>query len=62
MEYNNFQTITHAKAILAGEHAVLRGSPAVVIPVLNKTFRLTYLSIREMNHKRKVLIQMANHY
>ncbi len=38
----DFQAQSHAKWILAGEHAVLRGSPALVFPVLNKYIRLSY--------------------
>lgn len=38
----DFQTKTHAKWILAGEHAVLRNSAALVFPVPNKFARLSY--------------------
>jgi mevalonate kinase len=38
----DFSTETHGKWILAGEHAVLRGFPVVVFPVLNKTLTLSY--------------------
>lgn len=34
---------SHAKCILAGEHAVLRGSPAVVFPILTCGIRLSFL-------------------
>jgi mevalonate kinase len=37
-----FQTSAHAKCILVGEHAVLRGSPALVVPVTNRTLKLHY--------------------
>lgn len=37
-----FNTKTHAKCILAGEHAVLRGSPAIIFPIKTKTLELTY--------------------
>lgn len=42
MSNSQFNTITHAKCILAGEHAVLRGHPSVVFPVKCKTLELTY--------------------
>lgn len=37
-----FQTSTHGKWILAGEHAVLRGHGALVFPVREKKLTLTY--------------------
>lgn len=37
-----FQTTTHGKWILAGEHAVLRGYSAVAFPVKEKSLTLTY--------------------
>lgn len=40
--YCSFQTSTHGKWILAGEHAVLRGHGALVFPVREKTLTLTY--------------------
>ena len=39
---SNFTTTCHGKWILAGEHAVLRKSPAIVSPVLSKTLQLAY--------------------
>ncbi|MGQ3892439.1 mevalonate kinase family protein [Legionella sp. CNM-4043-24] len=38
----SFQTTTHGKWILAGEHAVLRGHAALVFPIREKTLKLTY--------------------
>jgi mevalonate kinase len=46
-----FQTSTHAKCILAGEHAVLRGSPAVIFPVLQKHLIMTYAKSAELSIK-----------
>jgi mevalonate kinase len=37
-----FNTKVHAKCILAGEHAVLRGHPALVFPVSTKFIELHY--------------------
>ncbi|MDF1759479.1 MAG: mevalonate kinase [Coxiellaceae bacterium] len=42
MDSYDFQTTVHAKCILTGEHAVLRGTPALVFPVSAKYFRLSY--------------------
>ena len=41
MSYS-FETTTHGKWILAGEHAVLRGHDALVFPLLNKTLTLRH--------------------
>lgn len=43
MQKIDFQTIAHAKWILAGEHAVLRGSPALVFPIPSKSVKLSYV-------------------
>ena len=37
---SDFATTTHAKCILVGEHAVVRGHPAIVTSVLNKSLHL----------------------
>lgn len=41
MSYD-FQTTTHGKWILAGEHTVLRGHGALVFPILGKKLTLSY--------------------
>ncbi|MFA5959558.1 MAG: mevalonate kinase [Tatlockia sp.] len=38
----DFQTITHGKWILAGEHAVIRGQGALVFPIKEKSLILSY--------------------
>lgn len=38
----DFQTTTHGKWILVGEHAVLRGHPALVFPIHDKKLTLQY--------------------
>lgn len=38
----DFETTTHAKWILAGEHAVLRGHPALVFPINEKKLTLRF--------------------
>ncbi|ASQ45133.1 mevalonate kinase family protein [Legionella clemsonensis] len=40
--YSDFQTTTHGKWILAGEHAVLRGHGALVFPIFEKKLTLSY--------------------
>lgn len=42
MQESDFRTEAHAKWILAGEHAVLRGSPALVFPIPSKFVELSY--------------------
>lgn len=44
------ETTVFGKWILAGEHAVLRGSPALVFPVVGKSLRLSYLEEGEGIH------------
>jgi mevalonate kinase len=42
MKLKAFEGQTFGKWILAGEHAVLRGAPALAFPLLSKSLRLTY--------------------
>lgn len=44
MILSDFQTTTHGKWILAGEHAVLRGHGALVFPIPEKQLSLTYVT------------------
>jgi len=39
---SDFQTTTHGKWILAGEHAVIRGHAALILPIPDKTLTLSY--------------------
>ena len=47
MDSFDFQTTAHAKCILTGEHAVLRGTAALVFPVNDKYFRLSYIKTND---------------
>lgn len=38
----SFTTTTHGKWILTGEHAVLRGSPAIIFPIASRALTLNY--------------------
>jgi mevalonate kinase len=42
MQYVDCTTCAYAKCILAGEHAVLRGYPALVLPVIQKSMNLSF--------------------
>jgi len=44
MKSPDFEAKAHGKWILTGEHAVLRGYPALVFPVKSKTMTLSYKS------------------
>ncbi|MDF1757394.1 MAG: mevalonate kinase [Legionellaceae bacterium] len=46
---SDFQTTTHGKWILAGEHAVLRGNGALVFPIFDKTLTLDYQACKDKN-------------
>ncbi|WP_028388917.1 mevalonate kinase family protein [Legionella fairfieldensis] len=46
--FSDFQTTTHGKWILAGEHAVLRGHGALVFPVQQKKLSLHYKNSDEV--------------
>lgn len=37
-----FQTVAHAKCIISGEHTVIRGGPALVMPIQSKQLLLSY--------------------
>lgn len=47
MKRSFFQTTTYAKCIIIGEHAVLRGHPAIVAPIKSKQFKLKYCQNKE---------------
>lgn len=48
--YYEFETTTHGKWILAGEHAVLRGKGALVFPIQEKKLSLQYTpSVSELS-------------
>lgn len=42
MTYCDFSCQSHGKWLLAGEHAVLRGNPVIVFPLLNKKVTLNF--------------------
>jgi len=44
---SEFKVSTHCKCIIAGEHAVLRGHPALLLPVKQKTLQLRYVANSE---------------
>lgn len=42
MSSSKFTTMVHGKWLLAGEHAVIRGNPALVFPILSKSLTLDH--------------------
>jgi len=48
MMLSDFQTSTHGKWILAGEHAVIRGHGALVFPINEKKLTLSYQKSTEL--------------
>lgn len=55
---SDFATTTNGKWILSGEHAVLRGHPAIVFPLRNKTLDFQYTTFA--NLKRDTKAQSLN--
>lgn len=49
---SDFQTTTHGKWILAGEHAVIRGHAALILPIHDKTLTLHYQ--KSVAHEYKI--------
>src|SRR5574337_2011015 len=45
---NHFETKVHGKWILAGEHAVMRQSPAIVFPLKSRQLTLNYQESNEL--------------
>lgn len=50
MNHDDFKTTAYAKCILAGEHAVLRGHPAIVFPVHHKYLEFNYHAEESILH------------
>lgn len=47
----SFTTSAHAKCIIAGEHTVLRGKPAIVFPIFAKILKLSYFETASVSHE-----------
>jgi mevalonate kinase len=58
MSSPDFETIAHAKCIITGEHAVLRGTAALVCPVNDKYFKLSFYH----NEDQKLTADYQSHH
>lgn len=49
MQTTTFTTTAHAKCILAGEHSVIRGYSALVLPIIQKSLTLSFYPAKEVH-------------